>query len=77
MQVKLDYFRKDRPGKWYSEGELEVDETLPLYEIWEHIDWLREHRRLPSLIEGHSDYIVLVNVPGHRHEHPHLLGVRD
>ena len=70
--VKLTYFRPS--GKYYSEGEIHVDGSLELLEIWDHISKLRARGRLPGLIEGAGkEYIISVDAPGHRHEHPRLL----
>jgi hypothetical protein len=71
LTVKLTYFKPR--GKYYSEGEFTVDAAQPLHKIWDTIDEMIKDRKLPDLIEGHSPYIVLVNVPGHMHEHPILL----
>jgi hypothetical protein len=72
LVANLTYFR--RSGKYYCEGTLEVDASRDLFKIWEDIRALRNACRLPGLIEGHSDeYIVSVDVPGHKHEHPHLI----
>lgn len=70
MIVKLDMFKRN--GKWYSEGEYETEEK-PLYQIWAEVRRMRDERRLPGLIEGHSDFIVSVDVPDHEHNHPHLI----
>jgi hypothetical protein len=73
MKVELSYFRTDRPGKWYSDASYDEQDGFPLYEVWERVAVMQEARTLPGLIKGHSEYMVLVNVPGHPHEHPHLL----
>lgn len=84
MIVELTYFKES--GKYYSEGKLEVPDTLPnaigglpaghvtpLFEINTLVRHLSHARRLPGLVENHSAYHVLVNVPGHPHEHPHMV----
>jgi hypothetical protein len=73
MKVELSYFRTDRPGKWYSDASYDEQDGLPLYEIWDRVAVMQEAGTLPGLIKGYGEYIVLVNVPGHPHEHPHLL----
>jgi hypothetical protein len=69
-KVKLDYFK--RSGKWYSDGEYETEKS-ELFEIWEEVGEMAEKKRLPGLMEGHSDFVVLVSVPDHPHDHPHLV----
>ena len=70
--VKLVYYK--RSGKFYDQGELHVDESLELFRIWGHVRDLRDRGQLPGLIEGAGkEYIVSVDAPGHRNEHPHLL----
>ena len=70
MLVKLTYFK--RSGKFYDEGTYETDHK-PLYQIWKEVEQLRDHRKLPGLIEGHSYYIVSVDVPEHEYNHPDLI----
>ena len=70
--VKLTYFKAN--GKFYDQGELHVDESLQLFEIWDHVRQLRSDGRLPGLVEGAGkEFIISVDAPGHRHEHPHPL----
>lgn len=59
MRVELTYFRLT--GKYYTTAEAEV-EHKPLYDIWDEI-----RRDYPS------GMIVLVEVPEHEHNHPHLI----
>lgn len=70
--VKLTYFRVDRPGSYYSEGQYVTDRSY-IWEIWDEVEVLARRRALPGLIIGHSPYIVLVNIPGHPARHPHLV----
>jgi hypothetical protein len=70
--VKLVYFR--RSGKYYTEGELHVDGSLAIFQIWDHVRALRARGRLPGLVDGAGkEFIIFVDAPGHRNEHPHLL----
>lgn len=71
-RVDLTYFRTT--GKFYSEGSYETT-VQHLWQIWEEVDRMRRERRLPGLQEGHSNYIVLVDVPDHEHNHPVLIGI--
>jgi len=70
MKVKLNYFRET--GKWYSEGEYDTERIL-LFEIFEEVKQLRDTKKLPGLMEGHSFYFVLIDVPEHEHNYPHLV----
>lgn len=70
MKVKLTYFKDS--GKYYSEGEYNSNEK-ELYEIHDEVRVMIKDKCLPGLMENHSSFIVLVNVPGHEHEHPILL----
>lgn len=74
-QVRLTYFK--RSGKFYTEGSLEVLEGADLTAIWELVREIRKKGRLPGLSQGEliggPEFIVLVNVPGHPHEHPHII----
>lgn len=70
--VKLQYFRSSG-GKFYSEGEYETEKEF-LFEIWDELKYDMLARGIrPGLVDGHDGFHVLVNVPGHPHEHPRLL----
>jgi len=69
--AKLTYFK--RSGKYYSSGEMEVDGNWDLFEIWRLIRDEQHKGRWPGLTNGQHDFITLIEVPGHRHEHPHLI----
>ena len=69
--VKMQYFKPS--GKYVGEGELKVDPTKEMFEIFEIARNLQEKRRLPGLRSGHDIYYVLVNAPGHRNDYPHLV----
>jgi hypothetical protein len=71
MKAELIYFKES--GKYYSHAEMEIQGDKSLYEIWEIVRNLLRERRLPGLCNDHSNYLVLVNVPGHPQEHPHLI----
>lgn len=70
LTAKLTYFKDT--GKYYAEGELKVDGTKPLHEIWDDITALRE-TQLPGLAGGSKEFIIHVEVPGHANAHPKLL----
>lgn len=71
LTAKLTYFKYS--GKYYSSGEMNVSADAALYEIWDDIvTMFGEHKR-PGLLDGEQEFITLVEVPGHKHEHPHLI----
>lgn len=75
MRVKLTYFKSS--GKFYADGEYNYDypnqEVGPLFKIWDDVKEKRECHQLPGLLVGHSDYIILIDVPDHPNAHPTLL----
>lgn len=60
MDVELTYFKQS--GKYYSQGILQVT-TDKAWEIYEIVRRLLNEKRLPGLIEGHSNFTVHVNIP--------------
>ena len=70
LTVKLTYFKDT--GKYYTHGEYET-EYKPLGKIWDEVRDMADEQRLPGLNAGHSDFIISVDVPGHKHEHPRLI----
>lgn len=82
MKVELTYFKPN--GKYYSSGSYETKlpgigtENVPgMWQIWDEVLGFWTGKCLPDLIIGHSPFIVLVNVPSHPHNHPHLIGVYE
>jgi len=72
ITVELTYFKPN--GKYYSQDELKISGLgKPLHEIWSMLEGKVLARELPGLKKGHSDYLVLVDVPRHPHNCPHLL----
>ncbi len=67
MRVELTYFKSS--GKYYGEGSFEIKDDLALYEIWGAVAAMKEHPEL----SGRWNEMILVNVPGHPHEHPHII----
>jgi hypothetical protein len=69
--VKVQYFRMG--GKYYTEGEYST--TLKdLHEI--HDDFRKRiiFGNLPGLTSGsRTPWIIVLNVPGHPHEHPRIF----
>lgn len=72
MQVNLTYFKQT--GKYYSEGSYQTDKTS-LLDIWDEIKEKIRTKTLPCLVEGHSDFIVLVHIPDHEMDHPVLFNI--
>jgi len=70
MKVELTYFKAS--GKYYSSGSFETAHK-PLFEVWEEVEEMLDRGKRPGLIDGHSDFTVLIEVPEHEHNHPHLL----
>jgi hypothetical protein len=76
QKVELTYFKKS--GKYYTEGEYYADDDQTLNQVWDDVKEMRAGGRLPGLSlrdaeGGHDEFIVLVNAPGHAHNHPKLL----
>lgn len=67
MKVHLTYFKCT--GKYYTDGEYETN-LESLHEIWNEV---RQLNPAPGLASDGAEFFVLVNVPGHVHEHPKLL----
>jgi len=70
MKVNLIYFKQT--GKYYSEGDYETEKEH-LFEIFDEVRKKLRRRILPGLIQGHSNFIVSVDVPDHPHRHPKLI----
>lgn len=72
IQVKLTYFKPN--GKFYTQGDFWMKgEGVRLDEIFDLVEQKAIAYKLPGLKEGHSDFVVLVDVPHHPHNHPHLI----
>ncbi len=71
MRAELRYFKSS--GKWYSDGYFEVDGKRDMIDIWNDVREMVATGRLPGLIHGHSEFYVLLTVPGHPHDHPRLF----
>lgn len=63
--VQLTYFKTN--GKYYSSGAFKVCGDKHISEICEVVRALVQLKRLPDLIEGHSDFDVLVEYRGVPH----------
>jgi hypothetical protein len=60
VDVKLTYFKQS--GKYYSEGTLQVT-TDKAWDIYGIVRNLLKERCLPELVDGHSNFIVHVDIP--------------
>jgi hypothetical protein len=71
-RVNMTYFKKS--GKFYDEAWISVPGDMELHQIWELVRRMRSEGRLEGLVEGAGrEFMILVNVPGHPHEHPHII----
>lgn len=64
MKVKLTYFKQS--GKYYCHEEYETQREN-LWEIWEEVEGS------PELMKSKGRFYVLVGVPDHPYDHPHLI----
>ena len=72
LKVSLTYFKES--GKYYAEGEFNVEASIALFEVWAQVRTMMDKGELPGLCEGGGKgFSILVNVSGHRHGHPHLI----
>jgi hypothetical protein len=72
ITVKLTYFKRN--GKFYDQGEFLASAHTPLYQIWENVRDMRSLGKLPGLVDGAGqEFNILVEAPGHPHEHPHIV----
>lgn len=68
--IKLTYFRLS--GKYEAHAKW-VTTKLNMFEIFDEIKDMMKKKILPSLVIGHSDYIVHVNASRHPKGYPALL----
>ena len=71
QKVTFQYFKPS--GKYYAEGEMVVDDSQPMFRIFEMAHNLVNRRRCPGLIDNHSQFYAVVEAPGHEHDHPALI----
>ena len=70
MKVQLTYFKES--GKYYSDGSYDTGKE-GLDDIWDEVRTMWHNRELPGLVEGHGYFIVSIDVPEHKINHPHLF----
>jgi len=68
--VFLTYFKQS--GNYYSEGNYRT-ECEDIFEIFKEVRRMLEASDLPGLCGDHSEFVVLIKVPEHPHDHPHLV----
>jgi hypothetical protein len=72
ITVNLVYYKQT--GKYHTEASFETDAALEIFEIWQQVKDMRDYGCLPGLVEGAGrGYIISIDVPGHRNEHPRLM----
>jgi hypothetical protein len=74
LTVELTYFA--RGGQFYGRGEITFSHQIMITSVWDWVIKMRDQGNLPGIAEGAGTGLnILVNVPGHPHEHPRLIGV--
>lgn len=68
LKVVLTYFKPN--GKYYSEGNY-ITKLKELHDIRDEVRNKRKEGKLPEIQGTH--WIVSVDVPDHRYNHPHLI----
>lgn len=69
-QVNLTYFKDT--GKYYSTGKY-ISQCWDMFQIFEEVGEKMKARKLPDLVEGHSNFHTTIDVPDHPYNHPHLF----
>lgn len=70
MKIRFTYFKDT--GKYYSEGYREA-EKLHLHDMFAEAKQLLDSGVRPGLIDGHSGFHVVVDVPEHPLNFPRLF----
>ena len=70
FKVLLTYFNSH--GKFKYEGTYRTFKS-ELYQIFDEVREMHSARKLPGLVQGHSEYIVYITVPTHPHNYPSLI----
>jgi len=70
IKVKLTYFQQS--GKWYAESEIDMEIDY-LYVMWDRLEQMFKKGKRPGLVDGNSGFHVLVEIPNHPSEIPHLM----
>lgn len=72
--VRFTYFKPN--GKLYSVGKYNTFKDY-MFDVFKEVANMRLEAKLPGLVEGHSNFIVLVECPDHPNNHPHLVGTYE
>lgn len=75
MTVRLTYFKQS--GKYYSKGSFRINSDTSMLDIHEQVKGMIVAGRLPGLVEGVSEFIVLVEVSRRLHNFPTLFNVGE
>lgn len=67
MKAIVETFKPS--GKWYTTREYEVNADMSMHAIWAMVRLDLEKR----FKAGDYWYYGMVTVPGHPHDHPHLI----
>lgn len=70
MKVLLTYFKPS--GKYYSDAKYHTSHT-DLWMIWNEVEEMLIQGKLPGLVDGANEFMVLVDVPDHKYRHPHII----
>lgn len=70
MKVELIYFKPS--GKYYSSGDYETTRQH-IFEIFEEVQDMADEGNLPGLMPGSFSFHILIGVPKHPQNYPHLL----
>lgn len=73
MIVVLTYFKNT--GKMYTEGRYSTDKD-DLNQIWDEVRSMIRAKTLPGLEKGSWDFMILVQVPDHPHNHPRIVNIK-
>jgi len=68
-KVELAYFKQS--GKYYTNAFYQSDKEH-LFEVFSEVQKLLDRRVLPGLCKNHSPYYVVIDVPSHNHDYPHM-----
>lgn len=74
--VKLTYFKPN--GTYYSSGSyIEADPNKPIFAIHNDVQRLIDKKKLPGLIENHSDFHIYAEITEHDHAFPKLFPIGE
>ena len=69
-RVHLTYFKGT--GKFYSDDVYDTEE-VGLQEIWDEVLKMKTEGTLPGLAPNCREFIIIISVPGHPHDHPKMI----